>query len=1247
MTTVLSERGLAAELEDLRGRLAEAEEVVRAIRNGEVDAVVVAGERGEQVYTLSGADRVYRQLIETMSEGAVTLSADGVILYGNARLAEMLGRPLERVIGTALRTCLPPTDQQALDAVLAQARTEPSRREICLQTGAGRLVPVYLSASPIQSEGAETVFCLVLTDLTEQKRYEQLIAAERLARLILEQAAEAIVVCDEQGRVVRASQAAQWLCDGSPLLRSFAEVFALRTDASEPFDVGQVLQGETLRNVDVALDWKGQKLDLILNAAPLRNARQILGCVVTLTNITEHRRAEAALRESHERFRLANLATFNVIWDWDLRTGSLWWNENFREFFGYGAEEIEPGVESWTKRIHPEDLGRVTTGIHAAIDSGRQFWSDQYRVRRKDGSYAVVDDRGYITRTPDGTPVRMLGAMKDVTERKRAEDALRESERAFRETLRHLDEAYYSVTPDGLILDHNLAFNRILGIEAGQDLRGRRTPDFWLNPDDRQAYLNELMTKGLIRNYLVDVKTASGEKVVGLFNSHLEKDEHGRLVRIVGTFTDFTERQRAEEEIRSLLASVEGEKTRLSTLIGSITDEVWFADTEKRLALANPSALRESGFAPGDAIGVEGPTNSPQVLRPDGSPRPLDECPALRALSGEVVRNQEEILPIHASGEFRYRQVNAAPVRDASGGIVGSVSVVRDITEQKLAQERIVHLNRVLRAVRDVNQLIVRERDHDLLIERVCKLLVEGRGYRSALAILTDAAGVPQAFAMAGMEDVSRPLGESLRRGVLPSCCRLAQQREGVCHVEDRAGVCAPCPGGAGYVDSDASCIQLRHGGTAYGYLAVSVDKMLGTDPEEDSLLDEVAGDVAFALHGIERGEAMTLVERDRDRAESELRQSQKMEGIGRLAGGVAHDFNNMLTVINTSCSFLEDDLRGSEAALDDVHTIREAADSAARLTRQLLAFSHRQVLEPRPLDLNALVGNLEKMLNRLLSEDISIHVEPAPALGLVLADPGQLEQVVVNLAVNARDAMPEGGTLTISTADVELDEAFVGQHPGAATGAFVKLAVTDTGEGMDAEVMARMFEPFFTTKEVGRGTGLGLSTVYGIVKQSNGYITADSQIGRGSGFEIYLPRVEPAGHTWRPPSQAGSSRGRGETILLVEDNDQLRKTTARALRKLGYRVCVAAGLDEARRIAATESEIRLVLTDMVMPGGSGHDVSTVVTAGHPNIKVLYMSGFTDHAIVQRGALEPNTAFLDKPFTPESLGRKVRQVLDG
>jgi PAS domain S-box-containing protein len=410
-----TQRELAAELEDLRARLAEAEEVLRAIRNGEVDAVVVAGERGEQVYTLSGADRIYRQFIETMSEGAVTLSADGVILYCNVRLAEMLGRPLDQVLGSALRNHLSSADQQALDAILTQARTEPSGREISLKTSEGRLVPVYLSAFRLHSEGAEMVFCLVFTDLTEQKRHEEIVVAERLARLILEQAAEAIIVCDEQGLVIRASQAAQRLCEGSPLLRPFAEVFPLRTDASGPFHLAPVLQGQTLRNVDVALDRQGQKLDLILTAGPLLSSQQILGCVVALTNITERKKAEAALRQSEELFRslFEHHAAVKLLIDPD--TGNIVdANDAAERFYGWPRERLKHMRIQDINTLPPEEVKAEMEKVRAQARIHFEF-----RHRRADGS--IRDVEVFSSKITAKGKDLLHSIVHDVSERKRIE----------------------------------------------------------------------------------------------------------------------------------------------------------------------------------------------------------------------------------------------------------------------------------------------------------------------------------------------------------------------------------------------------------------------------------------------------------------------------------------------------------------------------------------------------------------------------------------------------------------------------------------------------------------------------------------------------------------------------------------------------------------------------------------------------------------------------------------------------------
>jgi PAS domain S-box-containing protein len=389
----------------------------------------------------------------------------------------------------------------------------------------------------------------------------------------------------------------------------------------------------------------------------------------------------------------------------------------------------------------------------------------------------------------------------------------------------------------------------------------------------------------------------------------------------------------------------------------------------------------------------------------------------------------------------------------------------------------------------------------------------------------------------------------------------------------------------------------------------------------------------------------------DRVRLEDQLRQAQKMEAVGRLAGGVAHDFNNMLTAISSYSELLLADMASGDPRRQDVIEIRKATERATALTRQLLAFSRRQVLQPKVVDLNGIIGGAEKLLRRVIGEDVALATRLEPSLAPVTADAGQIEQVIMNLAVNARDAMQHGGTLTLETSTVLIHAATqTAEQSIVAPGRYVLLRVADTGSGMDAETRRHLFEPFFTTKERGRGTGLGLATVYGIVKQSGGFIWVDSEPGRGSAFRIYLPvaddaarlpeagELAPAGE----PPEEGS-----ETILLVEDEDAVRAVAREALRRRGYAVLEAAHADGALEVAdGFDGRIELLLTDVVMPGLSGRALADRLSALRPDTKVLYMSGYTDAEIVRHGVLEPGLNYLQKPFTPDVLAHKVREVLD-
>ncbi len=379
---------------------------------------------------------------------------------------------------------------------------------------------------------------------------------------------------------------------------------------------------------------------------------------------------------------------------------------------------------------------------------------------------------------------------------------------------------------------------------------------------------------------------------------------------------------------------------------------------------------------------------------------------------------------------------------------------------------------------------------------------------------------------------------------------------------------------------------------------------------------------------------------------ERQLRMAAKMEAVGRLSGGIAHDFNNLLGVIIGYSQMLGRKMDRASPFHEYVEEIEKAGQRATSLTRQLLAFSRQQILTPRVLDLNALVSDMVKMLPRLIGEDVVVSTTLDPTLGSVKADQGQVEQVVMNLAVNARDAMPNGGSFTIATANIVLDELYAWQHPGAKPGSYVMLSVTDSGVGMTSETLLHVFEPFFTTKEVGKGTGLGLATVYGVVKQSGGYIWVDSELGKGSCFQIFLPRVEEPVAQLTESSLPSSALHGNETILVAEDAEPLRKLARSFLEEHGFQVLSASSGEEALQVAANfHGTIHLLLTDIVMPGMNGRVLAEHLLARHPTMKVLYMSGYTDSFIAGHGVLNQGTRLLHKPFTEEVLVSNVCEVL--
>jgi PAS domain S-box-containing protein len=645
--------------------------------------------------------------------------------------------------------------------------------------------------------------------------------------------------------------------------------------------------------------------------------------------LNREREARAAAETSDQRFRLAARATRDTIWDRDLLTDAVTRNDGGLGIFGYSPEEAGSHAAWWLERVHPDDAPRLVAGVRAAIDGTGESWTDEYRFRRRDGSYASVVDRAYLVRDEAGRAIRMIGAMADITPRKQAEEALKTQA----QVLDAMAEGMSVTDPDGTIVITNPAFDAMFGYARGE---------------------------------LV------GQPVTVLNN--LAPEESARLVG---------------EVIESLE-----------------TTGTWSGEFVNR--------------------------------RKDGSP----------------FTSQASIKTVELSGRRHW------------------VSVQEDVTGRKQAEAA-------------------------------------------------------------------------------------------------------------------------------------------------------------------------------REELERQFLQAQKMEAVGQLAGGVAHDFNNLLTVIRGRSQMLLKRLDPKAPLRRHVQLIDGAADRAAALTRQLLAFGRKQVFQPRVLDVNAVVAATEKMLRRLIGEDIELVTALEPAVGRVKADPGQLDQVIMNLAVNARDAMPRGGRLVLETGNVELDETAVEGRVGLAPGRYVTLVVRDAGCGMDAATLARIFEPFFTTKEPGKGTGLGLATVFGIVKQSGGHIEVESAPGRGATFTIHLPRVEEAADASDPETPAAAVKPGSETVLLVEDEDELREMIGEMLEAAGYGVLQAGGGEEALQVAARHpGSIQLLLTDVVMPHMGGRELAERLATRHPALKVLYVSGYTDDRIGDHGVLDPGIALLHKPFTPASLTDRVREVLD-
>jgi len=628
---------------------------------------------------------------------------------------------------------------------------------------------------------------------------------------------------------------------------------------------------------------------------------------------------------------------------------------------------------------------------------------------------------------------------------------------------------------------------------------------------------------------------------------------------------------------------------QLRLVLDSTAEAIYGIDTKGACTFCNASCLRLLGYqTPEDLLGK----NMHALIhhtRPDGTAYPETDCPIFHAFRlREGIHVDDEVL-WRSDGTSFYAEYWSYFIRQGTD-VLGAVVTFFDITERRTEEQ----------ALRESE-----ERYREL--------------FENALDII-------YTQDMAGNITSVNKVGEDLS----------GYTREELLHM-NIAGMVAP-----EHLLNIQEVIQLTVAGEKRQPLEIEIltrdGRRLAIEMTRQLMMRDgkPVGVLTF-------GRDIT----EHKRLEAQFYQSQKMEAVGRLAGGIAHDFNNLLNVILGYGGFLSDIIGSSEPQRRYVAQINSSADRGVSLIRQLLAFSRKQVLQPKILDLNAVARETEPLVRHLIGEDIEVIILPEPSLGHVKADPGQIQQVLMNLVVNARDAMPEGGKLTIASANVDFDEHYARHHSGVKPGSFVMLAVSDTGIGMDQETQAHIFEPFFTTKALGKGTGLGLSTAYGILKQSQGYIWVYSELGKGTTFKVYLPLVqETCEDTQRDPIVTGSLKG-VETVLLVEDEPSLRELAREFLESSGYRVLEAGDGAKAIELAEQHREsIHLLLTDVIMPGMNGHQLAEHLTSRCPEMRVIYTSGYTDNVIVNHGVLRPGTAFIEKPYMREALLTKIREVLD-
>ena len=1171
-------------------KLAEdiASQIAGAIANGQLFM--------EQKHTeeaLRSEHDKFRGMLSALGDGVDIVNKNYIIEFQNELLRERYGDKIGEKCFSAYMGLERPCDFCSIQEAIRTGH--PTRIELVAPDGRN----YELNSSPFRDVDGEVKVIELVRDITERKQAEEVLREESLFRTsIIEHATEGLCVCHETVEFPhvaftvwndRMTEITGYSMDEINRLGWYQTMYPNPEVQARAMErMARMRQGDDI----VGEEWEitradGEKRLLSISTSVLKTSDGIAHVLALMQDITERKRAEGVLQQSEEKYRTILENIEDAYYEVDLPGNLTFFNDSLCRLVGYSEEELM-GMNN-RQLTDPENAKKLYQEFNKVYRTGGSSKVFNWEIIKKDGTKRNVEASVSLIKDSRGHSIGFRGIVRDITEHKGAEDALRESEERYRNILSNIEDGYYEVDISGNFSFFNNSLCKILGYPK-EEMIGMNNRAYMDKETARRVYqaYNQVYTTG-------EPLKAFGYKIIRkdgierFVESHVSllTNAKGERIGFRGIARDMTERKQAEEALRQ-------SEERYRTILENIEDGYYEVDLPGNFTFFNDSLCRMLGYSRDEMIGMGNQQYTDQENRKK-----------LFQAFNEIYRTREptkgfDWKVFRKDGTKLFGEVSVSLIKDSKGQPIGFRGIARDITKRKQAEEALHNEKQRFQTLSDQAPFGMVMIDQDGTFKYMNPKFRELFGYD-----LTDI-----------------PDGKTWFRKAYPNP-------------------------------------TYRH-----DVIEVWINDLKSSKPGEKrsriftvTCKDGTEKAINFIPVQLETDENLMACEdiTERKRAEEEntvlqeqLRQSQKMEAIGRLGGGIAHDFNNLLTIIKGYSQLSLLDLKESDPLWGNIQEIQKATQRATDLTRQLLAFSRRQILDLKVLDLNILLRELDKMLRRIIGEDIELVTLLAEDLGRVKIDPGQIEQVILNLAVNARDAMPSGGKLTIETANVVLDEEYAHAHVAVVPGHYVRLSISDTGVGMPRELMGKVFEPFFTTKEKGKGTGLGLSMVYGIVKQIGGNIWVYSEPGHGTTFKIYLPRVEEQLDTFHALDEIDSSPRGGETVLLVEDDPSVRDLALRLLRQQGYTVLEAANGVEALHVAQEHGgeKIHLLLTDVVMPQMGGKELADQLKIFRPDVKVLYTSGYTDDAIVHHGVLEPGTHFLQKPFSLKTLSHKVREVLD-